>query len=173
MKNIENHRTTLMVHFSDQVDTITFEVEGSGPDTQWRSTKHSSTSVRKSLDSNKSIGYSGIHGFSAPHGARMPAKSGRSSARSAVARALSLAALLGLPACTSADMQCGKLIADTGCGKDMVGKNTFSNAFLDTNSWQRERPMRMQTANGIVELDREVSFDIQSLQQTAKRDSWP
>ena len=39
------------------------------------------------------------------------------SRRSAIARALSLAMLLGLPAETSAGISCGRLIVDTGCGK--------------------------------------------------------
>ena len=60
----------------------------------------------------------------------------------------------------------GRLIADTGCGKDMVGGDTFSKEFLDTNSWKRVQPMRMQTANGIVELDSEVNFHIDKLKQS-------
>ena len=48
------------------------------------------------------------------------------SRRTAIASALSLAMLLGLPACTYANNRCGRLIADTGCGKDMVSESTFT-----------------------------------------------
>ena len=48
------------------------------------------------------------------------------SRRTAIASALSLAMLLGLPACTYANNRCGRLIADTGCGKDMVSETTFT-----------------------------------------------
>ena len=93
--------------------------------------------------------------------------SGRSR-RSAVAKALSLAMLLGLPTAAIATDQLGRLIADTGCGKDMVGRNTFTEEFLDKNSRKRKNPIRMQTANGPVELDSEVTFKINRLQQTCR-----
>ena len=52
------------------------------------------------------------------------------SCRTAIAGALSLAMLFGLPACTYANNRCGRLIADTGCGKDMVSEPTFTEDFL-------------------------------------------
>ena len=56
------------------------------------------------------------------------------SRRSAIAKALSVAMLLRLPACTSANKSCGWLIADIGCGKDMVSESTFTQEFVSDNS---------------------------------------
>ena len=49
-------------------------------------------------------------------------------------RALSLAMLLGIPTAMAATDRVGRLIADTGCGKDMVGRNTFTEDFVRKKS---------------------------------------
>ena len=53
--------------------------------------------------------------------------------RSAKARALSLAVLLGLPAQTHAGVACGRRIVGTGCGKEMVSDTTFIESVLQAN----------------------------------------
>ena len=68
----------------------------------------------------------------------------------AVARALSLAMLLGLPARITFDKSLGRLIADTGCGNDMVSNTTFSEDFMARHGWKSDNPICMQTANGPV-----------------------
>ena len=83
----------------------------------------------------------------------------------AVARAVSLAILLNLPARITFDAGLGRLIADTGCGKDMVSNTTFSNYLMAKHCWTRENHICMQTANGSVELNSEVSFWLQKLKQ--------
>ena len=88
------------------------------------------------------------------------------SRRSAIASAPSLAMLLGLPACTYANSRCGRLIADTGCGKDMVSESTFTEDLLTEHSVRRTNPIRMQTANGVVESTNEIIFDIENLEQS-------
>ena len=84
----------------------------------------------------------------------------------AIASALSLAMLLGLPACTYANNRCGRLIADTGCGKDMVSESTSTEDFSTEHSVRRKYPIRMQTADGVVELTNEITFDIEKLKQS-------
>ena len=83
--------------------------------------------------------------------------------RSAIAQALYLAMLLGLPAQTTAGIACDRLIVDTGCGKDMVSDKTFTESLLGANSRKRSNPLRMQTANGIVTLDKEATYEINEL----------
>ena len=96
---------------------------------------------------------------------RWDRKSPSSSRRMAVARALSLAMLLGLPARITFDTSLGRLIADTGCGKDMVSNTTFSEDFMARRCYKRENLICMQTANGPVELDSEISFWLKKLKQ--------
>ena len=81
----------------------------------------------------------------------------------AVARALSVAMLLGLPARTTFDTSLGRLIADTGCAKDMVSNTTLSEDFMARHCWKRDNPICLQTANGPVELDSEISFRLRKL----------
>ena len=89
--------------------------------------------------------------------------------RRAIAKALSLSTLLGIPALTSQAYSAptARFIADTGCGKDMVGSDTFSRQFMNDNSWRRSVPLHMQTANGPLTLDTEVDFRIRKFGQTA------
>ena len=76
------------------------------------------------------------------------------SRRSAIARALSLAMLFGILAHTSAGIACGRLIVDTGCGEDMVSDKTFTESCLRAYLKKRKIPLRMQTANGILTLEK-------------------
>ena len=71
--------------------------------------------------------------------------------------------LLGLPAQTSAGIACGRLIVDTGCVNYMVSDKTFTEYVLRANSKKRKNPLRMQTANGIVTLDKELTYEIKKL----------
>ena len=80
------------------------------------------------------------------------------SRRSAIARALSLAMLLGLPAHTSAGIAGCRSIVDTACRKDMLSDKTFTESFLRANSNKRNHLLRMQTANGIATPDKEVTY---------------
>ena len=73
--------------------------------------------------------------------------------------------LLGLPAQTSAGIACGRLIVDTGCGQDMVSDKTFTEYLLRANSKKRSNPLRMQIANGIVTIDKEVICEIKKFKE--------
>ena len=86
-------------------------------------------------------------------------------ARRAVASAVSLATLLGLPVCGVA-AYASRLIVDTGCGKDMVSRHSFTPEFIEDHAYDRSRPLMMQTANGTVELGQELNYKIKKLQQT-------
>ena len=84
---------------------------------------------------------------------------------SAIARAFSLAMLVGLLAQTNAGIACGRLIVDTGCGKGMVSDKTFTESLLPATSKKRPNPLRTQAANGILTLDKEVTYDIRKFKQ--------
>ena len=47
----------------------------------------------------------------------------------------------------------------------MVNESTRTEECLTEHSVQRNYPIRMQTANGIVELTNEITFDIEKLKQ--------
>ena len=93
--------------------------------------------------------------------------SSRRSLRAAVGRAISLATLLGMPGRVMAFHMhkdaIARFIVDTGCGKDMVGANAFSKDYLRKNSWERNNPLMMQTANGVLKLKKEVDFRLDAL----------
>ena len=72
--------------------------------------------------------------------------------------------LLGLPAQTGAGIASGRLIVDIGCGKDMDSDKTFTDSLLRANFKKRQNPLRMQTANGIMTLDKEVTCEIKTQQ---------
>ena len=159
--------------FSDNVDTLVFQVPPHMTMPIWKSTRRSTRYSRKAFDQNMSAGYVAdpVSHYKSLSGRRSSSTGTQDVARGAIARALSLAALLGLPArtyCLYNNPARGSrgLIADTGCGKDMVSDSTFSKEFLAKNSWKRETPLRIQTANGLITLDTEVDYRIDELQQT-------
>ena len=47
----------------------------------------------------------------------------------------------------------------------MASDRTFTESFLRANSAKRNNPLRMQTANGIVTLDKEVTYEIKKLKE--------
>ena len=47
----------------------------------------------------------------------------------------------------------------------MVSDKTFTEPFLRSSFKKRKNPLRMQTANGIVTLDKEVTYEIKKLQE--------
>ena len=54
------------------------------------------------------------------------------------------------------------MIVDTGFEKYMVSDKTFTESFLRANFKTRKNPLRMQTARGIVTLDKEVTHETQT-----------
>ena len=169
----DNVTRQLLVRFSDAVSVREYHVCPEMSASVWRSTSGTSRYARKRFDTEDSPVHSGgptsLYDDVLEYD-KAKCRTGGSSLRSAIARALSLATLLGLPARTtcaySRHVGGHMLIADTGCGKDMVSNSTFSDAYLADHSWKRTNPMRIQTANGIVELDTEVKYRIDKLKET-------
>ena len=48
----------------------------------------------------------------------------------------------------------------------MVSQSTFTEEILSEYSVRRKHPIRMQTANGVVEFTNEITFDIEKLKQS-------
>ena len=146
------------VKFNDIVDVVPFTRDWDKDPSEWIAVKSTNRHLWKTASPK-------IHADKVSVRDLTPKVTAKSR-RTAIASALSLAMLLGLPACTYANNRCGRLIADTGCGKDMVSETTFTDELLAEHSVQRRHPIRMQTANGIVELTNEITFDIEKLQQS-------
>ena len=95
-----------VVSFSDDIIILTHIVDCSANQPPWKSVQQTHSKQRNRTEANIRESHS-----------RWDRKSPSSSRRMAVARALSLAMLLGLPAGITFDTSLGHLIADTGCGK--------------------------------------------------------
>ena len=113
------HKQTItrkfVVSFNDDISVLTHTVDCSVDQPPWKSVQDTHSKQRNRTEATIRESQS-----------RWDRKSSSSSRRMAVARALSLAMLLGLPARTTFDTSLGRLIADTGCGKDMVSNTTFT-----------------------------------------------
>ena len=117
----------LLVRISDEVSVSEYVVCPELSSSVWRSTSGITRYARKRFDTEDYPAYSGepksLYDDVLEYD-KAKCGSGCSSLRSAIARALSLASLLGLPARTSCAYSRAfgghRLIADTGCGKDMV-----------------------------------------------------
>ena len=132
----EKHDRKVYIRFSESVMTKEFTVTDDS--NSWKKVRSLSSSRIKSFDSSSGSGYTGDvlgHSSNRPTNRKSPSK--QSAVRLAVARALSLASLLGLPARTSCDQGLGCFIADTGCGKDMVGGNSLTDDLVKKNSWKK------------------------------------
>ena len=125
---------------------------------QWRKMKQEPRSVTLK-DYPNALSKGGIRKSKSSLGSTVKA------ARRAVASAVSLATLLGLRVCSVASYA-SRLIVDTGRGKDMVSRHSFSPELVDEHSYDWSRPLMMQIANGIVELGRELTYNINKLQQS-------
>ena len=113
-----SHKQTIsrqiVVSFNDNISIIIHIVDCSDDQPPWKSVQQTHSKQRNRTEATIRESQS-----------RWDRKSPSSSRRMAVARALSLAMLLGLPARTTFDTSLGRLIADTGCGKDMVSNTTI------------------------------------------------
>ena len=108
--------------FEDDIEVILFIRDWVKYPSEWISVKSTSNDqLRRTFSPKIYSGKVQVNNLSP----KVTAKS----RRTVIASALSLAMLLGLPACTYANNRCGRLIADTGCGKDMVSETTFTNEF--------------------------------------------
>ena len=143
-------RRTFAVRFCDKPDVVVHEVQPDGFISlyEWIPVRTMGNSVKE-----KKL-------YDTPEARYRIKRAAAPARRSAIATALSLAALLGIPACSAASTGYARMIADTGCGKDMVSSHSFSRKLLEEHSRKRTNPLRMQTANGTVELDTEIRFRI-------------
>ncbi len=151
---IQNITRDFVVSFDDNISIHKHIIDCNGNQPPWKSVQDTHSKQRNRTEATIRESQS-----------RWDRKSPSSSRRMAVARALSLAMLLGLPARTTFDTSLGRLIADTGCGKDIVSNITFTEYFMTRHCWKRDNPICMQTANGPVELDSESRFWLKKLKQ--------
>ena len=138
LPNFENSEDSYEFPIGNIVYILVTEVFGIEsffePDCKWRRVSTCSSSRLNRFDAHKTMGYSGVPLDRQRVISNANRLSDRSPSRSAIARALSLTSLLGLPARTACDLSQGSFIADTGCGKDMVGRNYFTPALTCMDS---------------------------------------
>ena len=147
------------VKFEDNVEVVSFARDWDIDPSEWTAVRSTSNDKLRRTFSPR------IYADKVPV-ANLTPKVTAKSRRTAIAKALALTMLLGLPACTYASNRRGRLIVDTGCGKDMVSESTVTEEIVSEHSVRRKHPIRMQTANGVVGLTNGITFDIQKLKQS-------
>ena len=111
------------VKFKDNVEVIPFTRDWDKDPSEWIAVTSTSKDKLRRTSSPK------IDADKVPVNDLTPKVTAKSR-RTAIASALSLAMLLGLPACTYANNRCGQLIADTGCSKDTVSETIVTRHFV-------------------------------------------